>query len=355
MQFPPICKQEPLEVQMHYIKEHFALTGKKIRLEDVPKTMYGGALPVEKGRKSKRKALTKEEYLEDESEEPKQKKAKKDKKEKTSSKLKVGSSGLPTIQEEVQDLDTNTVLNRRTRSGKAATSTQTAPEQPPVPKKKRKTVVRKLKESVYVAEDEEEIEAATELVTREVKKNKKEDAATLARIRELAKGIEVPASSIAREDDGVIAQQLVQATEEVQEMTTSEAGNMLMVVKAGEEVHEDNTGGSDSAAPEADTGNPDSSHTLDVIVVESDSTRSASSQSTSSSSLNLEDIPLSQIFSTSHKGLSPSTKLHKKLADNTPSEPIRSDIDERIIGLSQWKTDFCNRLPVNHPFKPPMI
>jgi hypothetical protein len=58
--FPPICKQEPLDVQMYYIQERFALTGKKIRLEDVPETMYGGALPVAKGRKSKRKAITKE-------------------------------------------------------------------------------------------------------------------------------------------------------------------------------------------------------------------------------------------------------------------------------------------------------
>jgi len=62
--FPPICKQEPLEVQMHYIKEHFALTGEMIRLEDVRETMYGGALPLATGRKSKRKAITKDEYLE---------------------------------------------------------------------------------------------------------------------------------------------------------------------------------------------------------------------------------------------------------------------------------------------------
>lgn len=31
--FPPICKQDPLEVEMHYIKDHFATTGTKIRLK----------------------------------------------------------------------------------------------------------------------------------------------------------------------------------------------------------------------------------------------------------------------------------------------------------------------------------
>jgi hypothetical protein len=74
------------------------------------------------------------------------------------------------------------------------------------------------------------------LVTREVKKKKAEDAATLAKIRELAKGIEVPASSIAREDSGDVAQEVVKATEDLQEIETSEAGNMLMIMKAGEDV-----------------------------------------------------------------------------------------------------------------------
>jgi len=50
--FPPICKQDPLEVQMNFIKDHYATTGKKIRLEDVPETMYGGALPIAKSRKT---------------------------------------------------------------------------------------------------------------------------------------------------------------------------------------------------------------------------------------------------------------------------------------------------------------
>jgi hypothetical protein len=47
------------------------------------------------------------------------------------------------------------------------------------------------------------------LVTREVKKKKAEDAATLAKIRELAKGIEVPASSIAKEERSLISSLLV--------------------------------------------------------------------------------------------------------------------------------------------------
>jgi hypothetical protein len=93
--FPPICKKDPIDVQMHFITNHFETYGQVIRLEDVPGEMYGGALPVARSRKSKRKETSKDEYLE--AEQP----SKKAKKEKASDKLKIGGSGLPTIEEEV--------------------------------------------------------------------------------------------------------------------------------------------------------------------------------------------------------------------------------------------------------------
>lgn len=86
-------------------------------------------------------------------------------------------------------------------------------------------------------------------------KKKAEDATTLAKIRELAKGLEVPASSLAKEDAGVVAHQLVQATEDLQDLATSEARSMLMAVNAGEDTQED-----EAAGPEAVIGNPDSTH-----------------------------------------------------------------------------------------------
>ncbi|RHN51788.1 hypothetical protein MtrunA17_Chr6g0472821 [Medicago truncatula] len=283
--FPPICKQDPLEVQMNFIKEHFALTCTKIRLEDVLETMYGGALPVAKSRKTKRKALTEDEYLDDAPEQPR-KKAKKAKKEKSSSKVNEVGLAVPTIQEEVQDLDADKVLNKRTRSGKVVSISHIQPPQPSIPKKKRKTANRKLKLAEYVSEDEEHIVAATDLVIRELEKKKAEDVAALTKIRELAKGIEVPISSIAREDVG----------------TT-------------EEVQEDDDASSGAAAPEADKGNSDSPHHSNVIVVESSSTTSSQSTSLTSSS-DMDDVPLNKIYENLHKALSPSpsTKLHKEPA-----------------------------------------
>jgi len=75
-----------------------------------------------------------------------------------------------------------------------------APELPSIPKRKRKHVVRKLKESKYVEEEEEEqVAEATQLVSREVRRKKVNDE-VVQRALELAKQIEVLASSIARED-----------------------------------------------------------------------------------------------------------------------------------------------------------
>jgi len=109
--FSPICKQDPLDVQLYFLHDHLQSTGENIQLENIPDQMYGGSRPVAKSRKSKRKPVSKAEYLEEASEQP-AKKAKKDKA------VEATGSGLSTIQEEVQDLKPVKVLNKRTRSGK---------------------------------------------------------------------------------------------------------------------------------------------------------------------------------------------------------------------------------------------
>jgi hypothetical protein len=61
MVFLQSAKQDPIEVKMNYIMDHFERTCEPIRLSDISDTMYGGALPVAKRRKTKRKSLTKAE------------------------------------------------------------------------------------------------------------------------------------------------------------------------------------------------------------------------------------------------------------------------------------------------------
>jgi len=63
--FPPICKQDPLEVRVMFIKEYFEMTGQIIKISDIPDEMYGGALPIAKNRKSMKRKMTEAEYLDD--------------------------------------------------------------------------------------------------------------------------------------------------------------------------------------------------------------------------------------------------------------------------------------------------
>jgi len=93
---------------------------------------------------------------------------------------------MPTIQEEVQNLEPARNLDKRTRSGKSAETSQPQLAQS-IPKKKRKHHVRKLKESPCVIEEEEQIEAATNLVTREVRRKRAAEVRLLERLRFLLK------------------------------------------------------------------------------------------------------------------------------------------------------------------------
>jgi len=91
---------------------------------------------------------------------------KRPKKEKAFEKLKSGASEVPLIQEEVQDLNPEAIISKKTRSGKADASASTIAPGQTLQKKKRTSKPRKLKESVYVTEEVEDEAAATELVTR---------------------------------------------------------------------------------------------------------------------------------------------------------------------------------------------
>jgi len=80
--------------------------------------MYGGALLVARKRKSKKKATSEA----DDDEEASEPKKKKDKKAKDAPQEQSVGPGVPTIQDEVQDLEPTKILNKRTRSGKSVGS-----------------------------------------------------------------------------------------------------------------------------------------------------------------------------------------------------------------------------------------
>jgi len=73
--FPRICKEDPLDVRINFVLEDYQNTGETIKLVEILDTMYGGALPIARKRKPKRRTTSEVDDLE-ESSEPKQKKAK---------------------------------------------------------------------------------------------------------------------------------------------------------------------------------------------------------------------------------------------------------------------------------------
>jgi len=329
--FPPICKQDPIDVQMNYIKDHFATTGKVIRLEDVPETMYGGALPIAKGRKTKRKALTKDEYL---VEAPEPKKAKKSK---AASQEQLTAPEVLSIHQEAQELDASEVLDKRTRSKKPDDAPQSS-----IPKKKRKMAIRKLRQATLAEEEDEE--AATSLVTREVLKKRAEEAA-VKKALEIAAQITVPSAALLLQEESVkAAQARIEITENLQQLVVS--GELLKVYE--EKAAGSEAAASEAAASEAARGNPDLSNSANVIEIESGTSNSSSTNTSNSS--DLDDVTLNILY----KNLSTSTKQKQKASDE-PFEPLYPSVLDRIGALSQMKVDICNKLPADHPLQPLVV
>jgi len=240
------------------------------------------------------------------------KKAKKAKKDKA---IEGTGSGLATIQEEVKDLGHTEVISKRIKSGKEVVPSPPQPAQPFVPRRKRKPIVRKLK--LTSKEDEE----ATELVIREVKK-RKETNVVAEKALQLAKEIKILAEVLAKESTIESAQLGLELTKNLQQMVMtgnlveSEADGMAMEAA---KVNQEEAGCSEApGVSKASKGNSNS-HIAEIVEIgsgTSSETRSSSSSLSSSSSTasDPDDIPLSKIYSTVNKDLSPSpsTKTSKK-------------------------------------------
>jgi len=66
-----------------------------------------------------------------------------------------------------------------------------------------------------MTEEEEELEATSDLVTREVKRKKADDVAALQKVLEIAKNIEVPAEVLLKGSSGEQAQKGVKLLESI--------------------------------------------------------------------------------------------------------------------------------------------
>jgi len=309
--FPPICKQDPIEVQVMYMVDHFERTGQTIKISDILETMHGGALPIARSRKSKKRALTKVEYVED-ALEPTSKKAKKSK---AAPQEVLTDPEVLSIQQEAKELNSSEVLDKKTRSKKPADTAQSS--------KKRKMAMRKLRQASLAIEEEQE-EVTTSLVTREDLKKK---------ALELAAQISVPADVLLKKTTSEDARAAIALPEDLQQLVASE------LLKAPEE---------EAATLEAaaSRGNPDVSNSANIIEIESGSETSISSPDSS----DIDDVPLNLLY----KNISPSTKQQQKV-NAKPFEPVYPAVLKSIAEMSQMRIGICNKLPIDHPLQPPMV
>jgi len=171
---------------------------------------------------------------------------------------------------------------------------------------------------------------------------------------QLAKYIEIPAEVLTKESTVEAAQLGLKLTENLQQMI--EVDGVLKIVEDAQEeaVY------SEAVVLEAPKGNSNS-HIVEIVTIEYSSSfetrsSSASLSSSSSTSSDPDGIPLSKVYSTLNKSLSPSpsTKTHKKPTSDS-FVPIYPSVKERLIGLQQRRIDPCIHLPANHPLQPPMI
>jgi len=195
----------------------------------------------------------------------------------------------------------------------------------------------------------EEDEEATKLVSREVKRRKETDI-VVKKALQLAKDIEIPAEVLAKESTVEAAQLGLELTENLQQMIKAYG-----VLKTAKDAQEEVVC-SEVVAAEAPEGNIDSHTAADEIITIESSTSSetmtspASLSSSSSTSSDRDDIPLSKVYTTLNKALSPSpsTKTSKK-PDYDTFVPMYPSIEERLIDMQQRRINACKNIPVDHP------
>ena len=242
------------------------------------------------------------------------------------------------IQQEAQELDAYEILDKRTRSKKPADAPQSS-----IPKKKRKMAIRKLRQESIV--DEEPEETTTSLVTREVLKKRAEEAAMKIAL-EIAAKISVPSDMLLQEASIEAAQARIELTENLQQLVVS--GELLKVPE--EKAAGSEAATSEAAASEDARGNPDVSHSTNIIEIESGTSTSTSSSTNTSDSSDLDDVTLNILY----KNLSPSTKQKQK-ANTESFEPLYPSVLNRIGEMSQMRVDICNKLPADYPLQPPVV
>ncbi|AES75651.1 hypothetical protein MTR_6g052660 [Medicago truncatula] len=330
--FPPICKQDPLDVQMHYIREHFERTQVKISLKEVPEQMYGGALPVAKSRKTKSKALSKEEYLVEEAPRKASKRSKaadkdgeaapKPKKAKT---VKTEGSTVSTSEEviqkkrnkepEVQDAAREAALREKATKKEAALQTIRSKRA-----KGERSVQERMKEVAEQARREEVEEPSPKKAKKPVPLEIEIVANEIAKRKQMAeiykKNRDEQLKTARYNLDAEKAVVIASIAAEVEEQAVKEGTALLKEALKAKNVSEAQTSKQASEATRSEAHlSGISSDPKAKINVQTSTLPSSPSLSSLSSSTDSDDIPLSQHIKQSLPNYKPSKSTFQETTD----------------------------------------
>jgi len=147
-------------------------------------------------------------------------------------------------------------------------------------------------------EEDDQVEAETDLVTREVRRKRAANEATLQKANEISQEIGVPTEHLVKQSTVEVAHKVIELTANLQQLVV--AGDLLDTT---EEVQRKEAVCLETDASEATRGNIDSHNISNVIEIESSSTSASHLPSVSTSS-DIDSIPLSRVYANLHKSLS---------------------------------------------------
>jgi len=167
----------------------------------------------------------------------------------------------------------------------------------------------------------------------------------------IAKEIKVPTEVLLKVSLVKAAHKVIELTENLQQLVVDGAN-----LNDAEEPQKEKNTCSEAAASKAPRGNTDSPNIYNIIEIGSSTTSASLCTSISTTSSDMDDIPLDKVYANLQKRLSPSssTKYQKK-PDNDTFVPMYPFVEERILDMQQRRMNACARVPADHPLQPRMI
>jgi len=203
-----------------------------------------------------------------------------------------------------------------------------------------------MKESQYVLQEEEDVEAGTSLATRMERKKKTVEASLIQQGVNIANEIEIPPASLLTETVGEDAQKVIKLAEDVQELVTKESDEPLKV-----NLEDQRREGTSEAATSKAAKGISPRHTISDFLIESDTQTSLQPQSSNQPS---DDFVIDHLFDQS-KGELPGYVPNSEKASRIASEKAILESPQQHQPEKDQNLPTFLHINLNHPINPSLV